>query len=143
MNEFNALIFGTIKDDTQWKTLTGATSRDPRIYKQYTPYKVTVSPSKPGYGVYTLTGAAKPGDYIHGAQKSNKIYNVELYSKTDTLLTQLCDRIEALFDDGRFTTPSYRVGWTYVTRSAEVFQDGRKLYTSVVSVYLNKIYVLT
>jgi hypothetical protein len=143
MNELNALLYGTVKNDSEWQTLTGATSKDPRFYKQFTPVKVKVNKNKPGYGVYHLAGAAKPGDYIHGAQKFNQIYSVEVYSKTDVLLTQLCDRIADLFDDGRFTTPSYIIGWTYSGKSAEVFQDSRKLYTSVVTVYLNNVYIST
>lgn len=142
MREINQLIFNTIKDDPSFKADTGATASDPRIYKSRTPKKNPVTASKPAYAVYTFTGASKPPNFIENVQRNDCVYTVEAYSKTDTGITDLADTIEDLFNDKAFTTPSFKVGYTYAVRGIESHDEGRNLYTTTITIHFSHIYEL-
>lgn len=140
MREINQLIYNRIKSDDTFKSLTGATTRDPRIYKQRTPVKLPVTDAKKSYVIYRLMGSTKPGDWVHGSQRNNLTYGLEIYSKVATNLDEVCDRIQVLFEDQSLTTTSYLVKFTYAVRGSQSFDDGRQLYFEAMMLHLNNVY---
>lgn len=141
MRELNQVIYNAIKTDATYRTYAGATSTDPRVYKQRTPAKVTCSTAKPAYCVYGIMGSSKPPDYIHGAQKNNYAYRLEVYALTDTRLAEICERLETLFEDKTYTTTTYIVGYVFASRGVESFDGGREEYTETITIYMNNVYV--
>jgi hypothetical protein len=141
MREINQLIYNTIKGSSTYKTYTGATASDPRIYKQRTPAKLPISASKPAYAVYRFVGASKPPDWIYGIQRNNVSYSLEVYSKIDTRLTEITDLLETLFEDKQFTTLNYMIGYCYATRGSESWDEGRQLYFMNLTLDFSHIFV--
>jgi hypothetical protein len=140
MRDLNRLIYNTIRLDPQYITLTGATTQDPRIYKLYTPAHIEVSEEKPAYSVYGIMGSSKPPVWVLTAQRNNYAYRLEVFSVIDTLLTEVCERLEEIFRDKHFQTTTYVVGYTYAVRGVVAFEEARRLYTETMTVYLENIY---
>ena len=143
MSELNKLLYQTIKNDPEFKTLTGGAVQDPRIYKRKTPVKLEISDIKRSFVVYYIAGTTKVGSpKIEIAQRNNKTYGLEVYGKKDTDVEQIAERIERLFYEEQFLTDSYRIGYTYATRGRVDFDEDRKLYTETMFVFFTKILAL-
>lgn len=140
MKEVNQLIYNAIRSDTDYKSITGATSKDPRIYKERIPVKITIDSNKPSYAVYHFTGAGKPPDFIHGAQRNDLTYTLECYALDD--VTLIVSALESIFRDKEFETASFRVGYTYAVEGSWGFNDALQLYTQTLTVYFTKIFAL-
>ena len=141
MRDLNKLIYTTIRVDPTYKTLTGATTSDPRIYKLRTPMKVLLNPDDvKAYSVYGMMRSSKAPSWIDGTQRNYYVYRLEVYAVTDTLLSELCDHLESLFEDIHFVTPNYLVGYTFATRSSVSFEEERRLYLEAMMLHLENIY---
>lgn len=144
MRELNALVYSTIKNDSEITSYTGAISTDPRIYKRNTPSKVRITTAYPAFMVYYLSGTVHHSswDKINVASKNDCVYVLEIYGKKDTTVESMMARVEKLFDEERFQTTTYIVGYTYAIRGSCSFDDARQLYFGTVSIYLTKILTL-
>lgn len=140
MREMNQLIFGTIKNESTFSSMSGATSSDPRVYKTRTPVHVKVSDDQPAYVIYRFTGSAEPPNKVHGAQRNDCIYSLEIYAKTSTMLSTICDALETAFEDKSFSALNHRVGHSMAYRGAEDFDDSREAYYEVMTVHLDHIF---
>lgn len=143
MRELNKLIYDTVRNNATFKSLTGATSQDPRIYKTREPVKHEISDTKPAFAVYYMMGSTSTlTDLIHGAQKNDYSYTIELYGKSDTTLSTLGYTIENLMNLKSFVTETYIVNLTVVSRGQCSWDDARQLYLETVIVHLRKILTL-
>lgn len=140
MKEIRVLVFETIKDDSTFKTLTGATASDPRIFWQFTPQRVNVTSSRHTYAVYYRSGTISTTDKVDVAGREDQVYTVEIYSKTPEGCDDVADRLVDIFRDRQFTTNTYSVLRTYAAvLGSPIFDDGRELYTLDVNLYCTKI----
>lgn len=140
MRELNALIYSSLKDDSTIQTLVGYSITDPRVYKSKTPIKIQVTESKPAYIVYYKMGSSKVYNKIELAQKNDYTYGLEIFAKRDVTVDEIAQYIEnTLFNEKQFSTTSYLVRYSFVTRGTMSFDDSRQLYTETVMVHLNKI----
>lgn len=139
MGELNALLYGAVKNDATYQTLTGGTAADPRIYKQRTPVELPVSDTKPAYSVYYESGTIDPGLRVDDVGRNDAVYMLECYATTDVLLSQVTSRLERLFDYQRFETTSYYVGHTRAHCGGMSFDDGRQLYFQTVTVFMKLV----
>lgn len=139
--ELNELLFDTIRNDVFYKSLTGATTADPRIYKSKTPVKITISSDKPAYSVYRRMGTIKlsGGMKINIGQLNDSSYSLEIFSQKDTLAEEIAERVETIFYEANFFTSNLRVGYTWATSGSLDFDDGRQLWLITMSIYFTKI----
>jgi hypothetical protein len=143
VRELNKLIFDTIKNNPTFQSLTGATPQDPRVYKTREPVKHEISDAKPAFAVYYMMGSTNVlSDLIHGAQKNDYSYTIELYGKSDTTLSTLGYIIENSMNYKSFSTQTYIVNLVVVSRGQVSWDDARQLYLETVIVHLRKILTL-
>lgn len=140
MRELNQLLFETVKDDSTYQTKTGATSTDPRFYKDHPPVKNPITNTKTAYGVYRHQGAIKPGIYVDGLERNEHVYTLEIFAKKSTIRDEICDFIELLFDDKQFQTTNYDVKYTSATEGAVGFNEELKLFTKTMTVHFRKVF---
>lgn len=137
--ECNQVIYNQIKDDPDYITLSGATAKDPRIYKSRTPSHVTISDSKPVYGVYYRSGTIYSPNAVSFIGRNDYVYVVELYGKTDTDVDEAGYILERIFRDKRFTTTNFIINYTYASRGSFSWDDARMLYLETVTIYLTRV----
>ena len=143
MRELNKLIYDTVRSIPVFQSLTGATAQDPRIYKTREPVKHEISDAKPAFAVYYMMGSTGLfSDIIHGAQRNDYTYTIELYGKSDTTLSTLGYAIEKTMNLERFFTETYIVNLAVVSRGQCSWDDARQLYLETVIVHLRKILTL-
>lgn len=140
MKEIRQLLFSEIKDDSIYRTYTGAGISDPRIYYHWTPQKVAVTDAKPGYGVFYRSGAIHSDNRVDIGGRDDQIFVVELYGKSGGLVEDMADRLVDLFRDQQYTTDNYSVLRTWATViGGATFHEDRKLFTLSVNIYFTKI----
>jgi|GEM_PF-5322367 len=141
--ELNKLFYDTVIADSIFKTKTGATTSDPRLYKYTTPVKVTISDTKKLYAVYRPMGTTKlsTGAKIDIGQINDKAYSLEVFGKSEAVtdVEDVCEAIESLFYEQNFFTQNLKVGYTWATQGSLDFDDGRKLYLETMIIYFTKI----
>ena len=142
MRELNSLLYNAIKTHGYFRDLTGATVNDPRIYKARTPVKNPIDANKPAYAVYYQSGTSRPYPIIYPIQKNDYTFVIEVYGKEDTLVSEICYRLEKLFAHKNFTTPSFLVNYTYATRGSCTFDDARQLYFETITIRFSNILAL-
>ncbi|MFW9928144.1 MAG: hypothetical protein ACFFD1_02005 [Candidatus Thorarchaeota archaeon] len=140
--ELNQIIYNQIKDDTDWISYTGATAKDPRIYKGRTPAHVQISDSKPAYGVYYRSGSIYSSNVVITAGRNDYVYIVEIYSKDTDTLDEIGYLIERIFREKRFTSTNYIVNLTYASRGSYSWDDARQLFFETVTISLTHILAL-
>jgi hypothetical protein len=94
-----------ISGDTTFKTLTGATSSDPRLYYRYSD-TVGLSTGQKTYAVYALINRRESRDGILDPVLQFVIWSREEFYET---LSDTRDRIAALLDRQTWTVGSQRV----------------------------------
>lgn len=139
MKEIRILLFTSVRDDAQFKTLTGATASDPRIFFEFTPQKVIVNDNKPAYAVYYRTGTIQARS-IDIAGRDEQVYAIEIWAKKPDICDDIADRLVEKFRDQQYLTTSYKVLRTYgLVAGSPQLNEGRKLYTLTVNIYFTKI----
>jgi len=140
MNELNQLLYDTVKNDSTFQSLAGASPQDPRFFKRKAPVRLEMSEAKPSFAVYYIMGTSDPGtNKIAFGQRNNRTYGIEVYGQTDTDVDELAELIEELFRDQQFSTTSFKVGHTIATRGVFDFDEGRKLWMETLMVHFNQI----
>jgi hypothetical protein len=140
MKEIRVLVFETIKDDSTFQNLTGATASDPRIFWQFTPQKVQVTDSRHTYAVYFRSGTISTTDKVDVAGREDQVYTIEIYSKTPDGCDVVADRLVDMFRDRQYTTNTYSVLRTYASvLGSPIYDDGRNLYVVNVNLYCTRI----
>jgi hypothetical protein len=144
MREIRQLIYATIRTDSTYQSLTGATAQDPRIYLSKPPVYLAITDDKKGFSVYYQMGSTHIGgtEIIHGTSKNNYTYGLEIFGKDNVTVSSIGARVEKLFENKPFQTSSYVVGYTFVTRGSVNFDDTRQLYLETLMIHLNKIIAL-
>ncbi|MFX1253964.1 MAG: hypothetical protein ACFFCZ_20295 [Promethearchaeota archaeon] len=137
--ELNQIVYSQIKSDNDWKSYTGATLDDPRIYKGRTPPHVTINDSMPAYGVYYVSGSIYNSNVVITVGRNDYIYIVELYSKDTNILSEISYLLERIFREKRFTTTNYIVNLTYASGGSYSWDDARQLFFKTVTISLTHI----
>jgi hypothetical protein len=140
-NELNKLFYQTVINDAIFKSETGGTAQDPRLYRFKTPVKLTVSDSRPAYGIYRLmgTGHVRGSAKIDQGQEDDHTYSLELYAKSDSMVHTIAHEIHELFKEANFFTENLRVGYTWATRGTIDFDEGRQLYYETMAAFFTKV----
>jgi hypothetical protein len=139
MIELTELVYNQIKSNSEFKSYTGASSEDPRIYKSRTPIHVQINESKPAYGVFYKSGTIYSSNVVSFVGRNDHMYVVEVYGKTDRSIDLIGYCIEKIFRDKRFTTTNFIVNHTYASRGPFSFDDARMLYFESVQIYLTHV----
>lgn len=140
MKEIRQLIFSVISNDAGFLSLVGGEASDPRIYWQYAHQRVSITDTKPAYAEFYRSGTVRLAVKVNIAQKDDQVYVVEICGKTPDLCDDVADMIVELFREKSFSTSSYNVLYTYGTvLGSPQLDDGRKLFTLSVNLYLTKI----
>jgi hypothetical protein len=141
MSEFNELLYQTIISDSEISALTGATGKDPRIYKQKTPAGIQVSQTKPAYMIYYRSGTTylSPAQKINPIEKNPPSYTIELWGIKDTTVEDLASLLEDLFNEKYFTTESYVIEYVEAWIGSPSWDDARQLYTGTAMVHFKKV----
>lgn len=140
-SELNKLFYQTVINDTVFRNETGGTTQDPRLYRFKTPVKLTVSDSRPAYGIYRLmgTGHIRGSAKIDQGQEDDHTYSLELYAKTDSMIHTIALELRDLFNEANFFTANLKVGYTWLTRGTIDFDEGRQLYYETMTVFFTKV----
>ncbi|MEW6613944.1 MAG: hypothetical protein AB1401_00510 [Thermodesulfobacteriota bacterium] len=111
MKEIKDFLYKLIRNDATFKSLTGADSKDPRIYFFYPPDDVVVSDEKPCYVTYYLgAGAGLPDPHVNSVQRPDEVYTFDIWGKDIDVIEDVFERIDALFfETNRFETSGYRI----------------------------------
>lgn len=85
--------------DATFRTLTGYTAADPRLYYRYEPALV-ITPAQPAYVVYAMLNQRESRDGLMDPVFQLIVWTQEQYYTT---MTDIRDRIAALFDKKTWT----------------------------------------
>jgi hypothetical protein len=135
----NKIIYTTIRDDVAFQGLTGATTKDPRVYKGRTPVKIRIGDATPGYCVYYLAGTTDPGNKIYPMQLDNHSYMIEVYGKNDVLVDGISSAINTLFKDEQFVLENVSIKHSDSSKGGMNWDDNRSLYFQTVRINLDTI----
>src|SRR5687768_4184206 len=84
----------TLRNDAAYRALTGATSKDPRVYPYYEG-SATIDPSTGRYGYITYALTADPERL---AATGAPVFSIAVWADTDVRAQQMAARVDALFN---------------------------------------------
>jgi len=109
--EIREHVYGLIADDATFKTLTGATASDKRIYYQFPPERIEISDSKPAYIVYSTEffEAIEAMEHVTG-QRPPITFSFVIWAKDPQKLDQIFLRLfDIPIEVKAFNTATYRI----------------------------------
>lgn len=144
-NEIREHVYGLVKGDADFQTLTGGNGGDnPRIYYQYPPEKLPVDNTFPAFVVYTTEffEAIEAVDHVTG-QRPPIVFAFILWAQDPAILDQIFERFfDIPFEVVSFNTTSYRVTLFRFAEGGDfpVEREFPRLYHRVVRWRVERIY---
>jgi|TARA_R100000049_G_C1952888_1_gene102334 hypothetical protein len=111
-NEIREYIYGLVKGDATFQSLTGGNGGDnPRIYYQFPPESIPVSDTYPAFVVYLTEffDAIEAADHVTG-KRPPITFTFVIWSQSATVLDQIFERLfDIPFEVINFNTATYGI----------------------------------
>jgi len=107
MNTLTKDVYDKIKDDATFKTLTGATASDPRLYYAYPWEPKLLSSTQKAYVTYYTISGAIPPDAVHVVQEPDKTFVLDVFSNDVNQGILIQERLVNLLHSQKFDSTNY------------------------------------
>jgi len=108
LNDITAQVYARIKDDSAFKSLTGATATDPRIYYAFPWEQKKISRQQPSYVTYCIGAAGSvPTDGVDTAQIPDQTVIFDIWSRSPDQARLVDERLMNLLHSKKFETSDY------------------------------------
>jgi len=107
MNTLIKDVYDTIKNDATFKTLTGATASDPRLYYAYPWEQKLLSSTQKAYVTYYTMMSTIPPDAVHVVQEPDRMFILDVWSNDVNQAVLVEERLVNLLHSKSFNSTDY------------------------------------
>jgi len=126
MNTLTQDVYDKIKDDATFKTLTGATASDARIYYAFPWEQKLLSSTKKAYVTYYTMMAGIPPDAVHVVQEPDKTFILDVFSNDINQGILVQERLVNLLHSQTFDSTDYLGAIMKFDGANEMFEEDIK-----------------
>lgn len=127
MKDIKTTIYSTITDDATFKTLTGATATDKRLYQQFPPDQIDESNPWVTYRTTTSSPVLDTGEITD----PDLVFVFDIWGIDADAIEDVFDRIQVLLDRQRFNTTDHDVLYTRL----DAFNDLAEVQPDLATIY--------
>lgn len=127
MKDIKTTIYSTITNDATFKTLTGATVDDKRLYQHYPQEEIDQSSPWVTYSTITSSPALDTGDI----QDPDIVFIFNIWGLDADAVEDVFDRIQVLLDRKEFNPTSHRILFTRL----DSFNDLVEIQEDLTTIY--------
>ncbi len=148
MKQIKKWLYVTIEADATFRTLTGRTATDPRIYYGWMPEVATLSDTKPAYSTYfeIVTGPV-PEPQVMDVQHGDEIYQIDVWAQSMETMEDVSNRIYAVLHDQRSVDAysTYKIQRVHMESKSDIMEEdegGLRIYRKSMTFRCEVIYDL-